>query len=101
MKYIPIEFLNEQQLQGKIQGMKRDIEKYPNSPFKMELAELEGKMAYSLSDNKIAPEPVNGWNVKGEELVPVTDRTVFESNSVRYDFGAKQAKELCRDSYRE
>ena len=33
LKYIPDNFLNEAQLEGKKIGVKRDIKKYPNSPY--------------------------------------------------------------------
>ena len=45
LKYIPDEFLNEAQLEGKKIGIDRDIKKYPNSPYK-------AQDRFSVSDTK-------------------------------------------------
>lgn len=34
MKYIPDDFLTPEQMEGKKEGIRRDIDKYPNSPFR-------------------------------------------------------------------
>ena len=46
LKYIPTEFLNEAQIKGKIEGLRKDVKRYNFSPFKDELAELEEKYGY-------------------------------------------------------
>jgi len=70
LKYIPDEFLTPEQMEGKKDGIRRDIEKYPNSPFRhMNLGtdgSINGKM--SLSGEGQAVAPAGGYRITGEDI---------------------------------
>lgn len=70
LKYIPDDFLTPEQMEGKKEGIRRDIEKYPNSPFRhMNLGtdgSINGKM--SLSGEGQAVTPAGEYRIMGEDI---------------------------------
>ena len=77
LKYIPTEFLSKEQIQGKIKGLQKDVKKYPNSPFKEELEELEKQYDIAptlrISDDDSYTSPAYGRQFYGKDLTLETD----------------------------
>lgn len=70
LKYIPDDFLTPEQMEGKKEGIRRDIEKYPNSPFRHTNSGTEGSVEgkLSLSGEGQTAAHAGGYRITGEDI---------------------------------